>query len=68
MSKRKFLRGINRGKQVIVSAARLDGSNTKWGLWVSPHLWLSSETLTTQPSWWFRFWQRIFLGWRWEKR
>ena len=44
----------------------LQSPNTEWTLEVSPGFLFCG--LLRRPAWWFRLWQRVFLGWKWSVR
>jgi hypothetical protein len=38
-------------------------SRDPWYFRVAEHYLISQPT---RPNWWFRLWQRLLLGWKWE--
>lgn len=42
--------------------------NVRWIVQPRPDgAWMSLEMPAPMPHWWYRFWQRVLMGWRWEK-
>lgn len=64
---RRFRKSVDKAKQSVAPAVRLDGTGMKWGILAAPGIWISSPN-AKPPSRWARFWQRVLLGWKWEQR
>jgi len=47
------------------SSLEIDLTRTMAVLHVSPSFII--HCAHPPPHWWFRFWQRLLLGWRWER-
>lgn len=65
MKARAERRQETRRAQQVAVAPLVGGP--QWGVWVSPTLWVSNYT-GGPPRRWYRWWQRVLLGWRWEQR
>lgn len=47
--------------------ARVTQPKERVGVWLNSHLFVSAGDGKFPNRWW-RFWQWLFLGWRWERQ